>query len=151
MTTWHFKSKSSGVDYAIELALRWEVSGDPITDDYSPDEIDASEIWAMWRQQYPEDSAEVHWLVVGEHIGAEFVPFVDRAFSDENFLTFYTWPVDEDGNRLRWLDLPVLDKLWREGDAEKGGFIQEFTGWKPSPFQQHMDVALIEKITTGMC
>jgi len=24
---WHFKSKSSGVEYAIELALRWEVPG----------------------------------------------------------------------------------------------------------------------------
>src|ERR1051325_2635279 len=48
MTTWHFKSKSSGVEYAIELALRWEVSGDPITDDYSPDEIEASELWSMW-------------------------------------------------------------------------------------------------------
>jgi hypothetical protein len=103
----------------------------------------------MWRRQYPDDSAAIHWSVVGEHIGSEFAPFVERAISNENFLTFYTWPVDEAGNRLRWFDLPVLDKLWREGDTETGGFIQEFTGWKPSPFQQQMDVALIERIATG--
>jgi hypothetical protein len=28
----------------------------------------------------------------------------------------------------------------------KGGFIQEYSGWKPSPFQQEMDVALLERV-----
>jgi len=31
--------------------------------------------------------------------------------------------------------LPVQDKLWRPGQAGKGGFIQEATGWKPAILQ----------------
>ena len=39
------------------------------------------------------------------------------------------------GERLNWLLLPVEDKLWNAKQANKGGFIQEATGWKPSILQ----------------
>ncbi|HLL36370.1 MAG TPA: hypothetical protein VK545_21370 [Streptomyces sp.] len=51
----------------------------------------------------------------------------------------YTWPeaADGSGERLNWLRLPVLDFGWapRTKLPTKGGFIQEVTGWKPSPLQ----------------
>jgi hypothetical protein len=36
------------------------------------------------------------------------------------------------GERLNLLTLPVVDKLWDHTHADKGGFIQSATGWKPS-------------------
>ena len=55
---------------------------------------------------------------------------------DENFLSFYGWPAHSaTGEQLNWLTLPVLDKRWNAKRADKGGFIQEATGWKPSILQ----------------
>ncbi|MFD7964254.1 hypothetical protein ACFV5J_25980 [Streptomyces zaomyceticus] len=61
----------------------------------------------------------------------------------EDFLTFYTWPVHaETRERINWVRVPVRDRLWHGSRADKGGFIQELTGWKPSPFEPlfHVDV-----------
>ncbi|MYT39010.1 hypothetical protein GTY66_23655 [Streptomyces sp. SID8356] len=46
----------------------------------------------------------------------------------------------ETGELVNWLRLPVLDLGWGTERADKGGFIQEVTGWKPSPLQPFMDV-----------
>ena len=64
------------------------------------------------------------------------------AFPDvEDFLTFFSWPEHaETGEALNWLRLPVLNKLWDDGHADKGGFIQSATGWKPSPYQTVMSL-----------
>ena len=42
------------------------------------------------------------------------------------------------GEELNWLTLPVVDKLWNRKRADKGGFIQEATGWKPAIFQPYV-------------
>jgi hypothetical protein len=68
-----------------------------------------------------------------------------QAEFDGDFLTYYSWPEDANGEPIMWTALPVADKLWREDDAAKGGFVQEATGWKPSPFQAVMDVGLIAR------
>jgi hypothetical protein len=54
--------------------------------------------------------------------------------SGDDFLPYFTWPVDADGNRLRWTDLPVDDKLWNGERADKGGFIQGVLGLEAEPF-----------------
>jgi hypothetical protein len=145
MTNWTITAKASGVEFSTELRLGWEVLGDPVSDDYTPDEISAAELWSIWRRQYKGERLEIWWFVRGDGI-AEFAPFSGQGIGGENFLSFYSWPVDADGTRLRWNDLPVEDKLWNNERADKGGFIQEYSGWKPSPFQSEMDVALIERI-----
>ena len=54
----------------------------------------------------------------------------------EDFLSYYSWPVNsKTGERLNWLTLPVIDKRWVGKHGEKGGFIQEATGWKPAVLQ----------------
>ncbi|MBC2868546.1 hypothetical protein H1R13_27335 [Streptomyces mexicanus] len=45
----------------------------------------------------------------------------------------------ETGERVNWMRLPVMDRGWNGTTADKGGFIQEATGWKPSPLQPTMD------------
>lgn len=75
---------------------------------------------------------------------AEAAPFEGRAY---DFLTYYSWPEDDAGVPLRWTDLPVLDLVWNKRRDDHCGFIQEPTGWKPSPLQQTMDVAAIAAAT----
>ncbi|MFB8038992.1 hypothetical protein ACFC5Z_40075 [Streptomyces sp. NPDC056004] len=62
----------------------------------------------------------------------------------EDFLTHYTHPVHAvTGERINWLRLPVIDLGWNTSASDRGGFIQEATGWKPSPLQPTMDVRQI--------
>ncbi|OIP26010.1 MAG: hypothetical protein AUK00_05490 [Dehalococcoidia bacterium CG2_30_46_9] len=57
----------------------------------------------------------------------------------DDFLTHFTWPIHSvTGERLNWLTLPVVDKLWNPKRANKGGFIQEVTGWKPAILQPYV-------------
>lgn len=148
MTIWHFKARSNGFERSTELRLGWEVHGDPITDDFTPEEASAAELWTRWRNQYGGDRLRIYWTVRGDNV-AEHIPFDGQGVGGEDFLTFFTWPVDADDQPLRWTDLPVEDKLWNSSRADKGGFIQEHTGWKPSPFQTEMDVELIDRVVSG--
>ncbi|MER6602513.1 hypothetical protein [Streptomyces parvus] len=62
----------------------------------------------------------------------------------EDFLTHFTHPAHTvTGERVNWLRLPVLDSQWNQTKANRGGFIQQVTGWKPSPLQPTMDVRQI--------
>ena len=85
------------------------------------------------------------WLVLTAEFGTElieFAPFDPLRPDRKDFLTYFTSPVSAtSGEPLNWLRLPVVDKLWRPGRGDKGGFIQEATGWKPSPLQPliHID------------
>lgn len=127
-----------------ELFAYWEVESDPISDDYTTDEISAQELLDMWvakvAPHHPDGLIPITWHVEGPDVAVgEVMPFQYEHFEgslDEDFLTFFTWPVNAaTGARLNWFELPVVDKLWRPGSAEKGGFIQEATGWKPSILQ----------------
>jgi hypothetical protein len=139
----------------MQLSLYWEIEGDPITDDYTPDEISANELWDRWVERYGKDIMPIMWLVHGD-AKSEFAPpslqpqlkeiLSGRNLEDhtDGFLAYYPWPVDvTTGERLRWSSLPVEDKLWRPGSANKGGFIQEATGWKPSPLQSYADIKVL--------
>lgn len=79
----------------------------------------------------------VWWFVQGPGT-SEHAPFLRHPqFPDApDFLSEFTWPTNsQTGERLRWARLPVVDKLWNSERGDKGGFIQEATGWKPGPFQ----------------
>ncbi|MGZ3140449.1 hypothetical protein ACVDFE_00230 [Lentzea chajnantorensis] len=139
-------SQYTGPTFTTSLELTWEIDGAPFTDDYSPGEIDAVSLWRLWLERYYPDTHDeaahgpgmimIHWFVAGpEAAHFEAAPFRADA-PDEHFLTSYTWPRHATTKEpLNWLTLPVADKLWRPGKADKGGFIQEATGWKPSPLQ----------------
>lgn len=125
---------------AEALELHWFLEGDHISDDFTPDEADARELFKRWLRKVNTDGdLKVSWMVMG--VG-ELAPFTDEG---TDFLTYYGWPVHaETGERLNWLTLPVQDKGWRVGKGDKGGFIQEVTGWTPSALQRsvHMPTLL---------
>lgn len=155
---WEVKNRRSNYEWEGELIAYWEVVGDPISDDYLPEEIDAEDLFKLWtdeiHKRHPDGLIPISWYVVCRKAGKfEFMPFqvpFSKLYGDkyegelddvlsENFLTFFTWPVDKKtGEFLNWLSLPVEDKLWNNKRADKGGFIQEFTGWKPSVLQPYV-------------
>lgn len=116
------------------LELLWWLDGDSITDEYTPGEISAQDLFKEWLEHPAIKNSQdlrIDWMVLPVDEG---VPFIGE---DEDFLSFYTWPVhSETGERLKWTQLPVQDKGWSVDRHDKGGFIQEFTGWKPSPLQR---------------
>jgi hypothetical protein len=153
-----------------ELVLYAEPNYSSITDDYRPDEISAVELWRMWadkaagraHEQWPglyrPGEVTILWTVTTPTVMGIFEavphartlppdPGLLRMFGpheEEDFLTHYRMPVNADtGEPINWLRLPVLDLGWNKERADKGGFIQEATGWKPSPLQHTMDVIQI--------
>lgn len=142
---WTWRGRTHSHRFAGALFLTWEIWNDPITDDYTPDEATADELLASWLDRLPDERTEalfgpgavgISWFVTGEPF--EAAPFQMRRYraDDEDFLTHFTWPEHpESGERLNFNRLPVKDKLWRDGAADKGGFFQEATGWKPAAMQ----------------
>jgi hypothetical protein len=169
---WHFSYRKTGFEFTEELVLYAEPAGSTITDEYIPSDINAQALWKMWvmecvdsdHKRWPElyRPGEVHisWYVtrpdvIGVFEGAPHArdwlsfpgmlsDFGESATRREDFLTHYTDPVhSETGEPLNWLRLPVLDRGWNSRRADKGGFVQEATGWKPSPLQSTVDVRLL--------
>jgi hypothetical protein len=142
---WTWTGRSHGHRFDSPLYLTWELWNDPITDNYTPDEASAHDLLRSWLDSLPDERTEelfgpgavgIGWSVTGEPF--EAAPFQMRRYraGDEDFLTHYTWPEQHSsGERLNFNRLPVKDKLWRPGAADKGGFFQEATGWKPAALQ----------------
>ncbi|MET8571872.1 hypothetical protein [Streptomyces sp. NPDC004783] len=168
-TRWTVTSRH-GHTQTTELALSAEPNYSTITDDYTPDEISAAELWRIWvdtaankaHEQWPDlyrpGEVTILWTVTTP----AFMDIFEGAphtrplpqdpellalfgpYKEENFLTHYRTPVNADtGEPINWLRLPVLDRGWNATAADKGGFIQEVTGWKPSPLQPTVDVVQI--------
>lgn len=155
-----FRRVSSPDHWTGRLVAFWEAAFDPISDNYTTDEIGAVDLFRIWagqvRAHYPDLLVPIDWYVdARENAKFERAPFQYRRqpnASQEDFLTYYHWPEDPaTGERLNWLQLPVVDKGWNPGFARKGGsitkggFIQEATGWKPSMLQPYVYLPSLEK------
>ncbi len=147
MPVWRVSSLHSDYEWEGVLVAYWEAELDPISDDYTPRESDARELFHMWekrvREKYLNGLVPIHWFVECREQGKfNCMPFQFNHFpqySLEDFLFFFTWPVSSaTGGRLNWLTLPVADKLWNSRRADKGGFIQQATGWKPAILQPYL-------------
>lgn len=146
--TWKVHARASDYEWIGHLVAYWEVALDPISDNYTPSETDAKRLLELWAKralkEYPNGLIPIHWFVkcVGEG-KLELMPFqfkhLSGALRDEDFLIRFSWPIHvETEEPLNWLKLPVVDKLWAEQRADKGGFIQQATGWKPSILQPYV-------------
>ncbi|WP_208865611.1 hypothetical protein [Streptomyces viridochromogenes] len=169
-TRWIFRSKN-GYVHTEELALSWLVGrAGPICEDPSAEGQPADVLWRYWakdanhyHERWPEAfrPGEVHisWRVVsptpdsGVFEGAPYtrdprhLPRQSQVDEEQDdFLAHYSFPTHAvSGERLNWLRLPVLDRAWREDREDVGGFVQEASGWKPSPLQLAMDVVQVAR------
>ena len=131
---WTFRSRY-GYRRTTDLSLAWEVNGTPMTDDYVPEEISASTLMNRWLGRYGKADPSIFWLVLPV---AEAAPFQPRWLDLGDFLSYYTWPINQyTGERLNWNRLPVAEPNWTDA-GDKGGFFHEVTGWKPAPLQERV-------------
>ncbi len=161
---WTFRSRRSSHERTVRLGLYWEPDGSAMSDDYLPEDEDAAQLWRMWVKRYGKrynqnDPAvyapwhvPVYWSITsvgpggGTFESAPHQTLPSKYLLGEDFLTHFTHPIHEKtGEPVNWLRLPVLDRGWNSKQADKGGFIQEATGWKPSPLQPFMDVQQVAR------
>lgn len=131
-----------------ELVLWWELDYDSITDDYLPGEADCFELFDEWERQLRRrgrgPDLPVWWFVIGpnicEHAGGH------GAGDAEGFTSHY-YLGDAAGNYQMEVDvLPVAAKRWTTDTlGDKGGFVQEATGWQPSPLQHSVSLDLLRR------
>ena len=143
--SWQFEGRRSGEVWRVALRAYWEVVLDPISDDFSPETKSAPDLMRLWQgriegRKFPEGLVPIYWYVDSpDSVVFESMPFQHQHYpgqTREDFLTFFTWPTNvETGERLNWLRLPVVDKGWNSHRSDKGGFIQEATGWRPAILQ----------------
>jgi hypothetical protein len=153
-TRWRFTSPS-GTEKLGTLSFYWELPNDWITDDETPDTATADELleqWLRWlwdAKPFDEELGVPHlpirWSVHGEDSAAfETAPSLIPGDRTETFETVYSHPEDaETEEPINWLRVPVQDKLWRPGRGNKGGFIQEATGFKPAALQPTFDLRVL--------
>jgi hypothetical protein len=166
-TQWVFQPRGTSYTKTVELVLLPEVDGSAISDEYTADEISAHDLWNLWVNRYADyqhkndptnyDPGEVriHWSVATPPGGDGVFELAPHSYDTratrtskymprDNFNTIYTLPVHAvTGEPLNWMRLPVVERGWNAARGDKGGFIQEVTGWKPSPLQPTMDVRQI--------
>jgi predicted GIY-YIG superfamily endonuclease len=133
-----FFRDSSGYLKRKPLMLSYELSGDPISDDYLPSEMSAKELLHMWLRRYVKDYQEpmrVWWFVCSSSI-REFAMAYDKSDAP-HFGRYYSNLMDADTHEpLGVHELPVINKRWDDTRGDKGGFIPAATGWKPRALQE---------------
>lgn len=142
---WNFQSKFDNSRYeGVPLYLEWDVvDAWYFSDNNLPEGISAGELFRRWAGGHRDQMAlPLNWIVTSEASAvAERAPFLGH---EEDFLTHYTHPWADQDTPLRFTQLPIKDQTWRARESRgKAGFIQEFTGWKPSPLQSVMDLRVI--------
>lgn len=146
---WTFASRRTGYERTTPLHLFYEVNLSSISYDY--DDMPASEMFNTWLRQVrdsegrggePVSDVSIYWAVATED-WKEWAPF-KRSEHNRSFLDGFTWPIHaETGERVRWASLPVTDKRHDQFRRQTDGFIKAYTGWKPSPLQPTVDVAML--------
>ena len=124
------------------LWLEPEPNFSTISDDY---DLDHPRLFGIWAEEVRRKDAfdkrlgapwvSVYWTVRGGET-CETAPFQEYGW--ENFLTYFTWPVDDDGERLNWLALPVRP------NGKTGSYIERATAWVPSALQLVVNLDLLE-------
>lgn len=136
------RKRGGGMDpIEHDLVLWWELDHETITDDYTADEIDAFDLFDRWvritrRRVARQGTVDlpIWWFVVGSKV-CEFAGPSDDYPDGPHFAKFY-YLGDGSGRYQIDIDaLPVADKKWTTQQADKGGFIQQVTGWQPNPLQ----------------
>jgi hypothetical protein len=154
--TWRVKSVSRDYEWEGPLVAYWEVENDPISDDYTPGEISADDLLRKWAKavegKFTSDLIPIHWFVESpgkakiERMPFQFNHHPSIDSEPKDFLSYYSWPVNaKTGERLNWLAIPVVNKQWNTKQGDKGGFIQEATGWKPAILQPFVHLPTLLK------
>ena len=132
-------------DYELELSA--------LSDDYTPHEITAEDLFQEWipyaLKTFPTGIIPIYWSLAGTDGIHDRMPGLllgpeGSYHRHHDLLCVFTHPIRVDtGEPLRWTHLPVRDEQWNSKRWDKGGFIQEATGWKPSVLQSFVLIDLL--------
>jgi hypothetical protein len=93
--------------------------------------------WRAWREEMAGDTVPIWWFVEGPGI-CESAPFSrGDEYGGTNFLEFFGWPEDPNGDPINWAALPVKDG--------KSDWIVDYTGWRPAPFTPEIPALAIAR------
>src|SRR5688572_8340815 len=99
---WYIRSRQHAFAWTGDLVAHWEVAHDPISDDYTPDEISAHDLLVQWgervKKEFPNGLIPIYWYVESPgHAKFERMPFqYPHLGDDEHFLTLYFEPETPD-------------------------------------------------------
>lgn len=107
--------------------------------DYAPEEISADDLFRMWvgmvrsRPEHKSGFVDIWWSVCFSD-QVELAPFMGHLCECP---TIYDYWHQCGGEPFNWMTCPVADTKWNNHRRKTRytGFIQEVTGWKPSPLQ----------------
>lgn len=119
-----------------ELTLVWEVDYAAVSDDFIEGQDDPHEVFELWLQSVTKKYdtwVPIYWFIDG--ISFEVAPFSHHNLNQQDFLSFFTWPEDVDGNPVNWLALPT--------DHAKSWFFSAVTGWTPAAYQPSVSIDLL--------
>jgi hypothetical protein len=146
---WRFRGREYGNEKVSPLWLYPELNCSSCVDDADDQSGEGQLAYYVdyVQRRYPQwwnaDAVEIMWSVRGDGI-FEYAPVPFEACDDigENFLTFFTPPVDDKtGEPLNWWRLPVRNTRFPA--------FAKALGWLPSPFQQFAPLrSIITNATT---
>lgn len=120
-----------------ELALVWEIDYAAVSDDYLEGDDDPHDVFARWERSVSakyDTWVPIYWFIDGFNT-FESAPFQHHLLFDHDFLSFFTWPTDGDGNPVNWVALPT--------DHAKSWFFSAATGWTPAPYQPSVNLDML--------
>jgi hypothetical protein len=132
------------------MCAGYELWYDPITDDYSPNDISARDLYQQWRKHVVNsrygDLIPIIWFVSGPGI-FESHPIYQHVDNRNGYDDHFTEPQRTDGQQFDWDDLPIIRKRWNTNDkVVKGGFVEELTGWRPQSHQMWVSLNEIDQL-----
>jgi hypothetical protein len=155
MTNWKFYNLKTGENLEGSIEIDWELDlSSTMSENYTLDNISAHDLFREWsdevEKKYPNGLIPISWFVQvnGPDLDiCEQMPFQFEDTPDEkrgNFLAFYTQPINSvTKTSLKWWAMPVKDKYWSSNQHDKGGFVQQATGWKPSVLDPYIDLHVL--------
>lgn len=91
---WRVRSLKTDYTWEGPLEAVWEAQLDPISDDFTPDEIGATELLQRWaervREYCPDGLVPIYWSVRSQG-KFERMPFQFHLKEYEDFLTEFSW------------------------------------------------------------
>lgn len=127
-TRWH-----PGPEWEVHLTLFPEIDLEPYVEDLY-DESGEDQFWYWVKKvqekrpdEYAADAVPIHWYVDGGTV-FESAPFQPEGrCRGDNFLSFYTWPVEDGHKYVDWYSMPVVHDRFPKFAAA--------LGWSPAPLQ----------------
>lgn len=153
---YEFTHKLDGHTRRGYLYAGYEIRYEALSDDYDSAETPAWVVYDRWRdwartreEHYPL-GVRINWYVAGcatfdDHPTAhDHFPDSDGSYK---WTHYFHAPKRIDGKPFNWSDLPIEVKRWHPGfSCTKGGFIEEHTGFRPSPLQPFVTLEQLERL-----